>query len=420
MHIHSEKIGITASLATLECYISLSLSFRGLTPYRKAYQSLIDNIKTGSSTPDTNPVVVKREEHPLVMLWDTNDYSEVCRERGEFPEDAPAERGPGRSAKGENVMFWFLQYADGTIVSGCDVTSMRRASKEIWTTMLEKYNTLAPNWTALTPAQQHEFYLDIEAKYTFLRLCKDHYKAQKIGVFDYTQWYKNRQKALEKAREKASKKRCHSKTEPSEEDTKQDTPDTRKRLRRIPSTSLPRRVSLRLRKSRSQIPGEADDPATATLSTPPPPRSDTPPVLPPSSLISTSSNSLSPATPDNPSACIPPITPGGLSSDVPMTNETIKSPMLDPSSTCTSGLDKSVDSHSGTVPTTECQSNDFVRFFYSSLITSDVLYAITASLRPSRIHCEFNVLSRCSLLQSDPVGPQSLEIPQCRHHSYPT
>ena len=103
-------------------------------------------------------------------------------------------------------MFWFLQYADETIVSGRDVTSMRRASKEIWTTMLEKYNTLAPNWTALTPAQQHEFYLDIEAKYTFLQLCKDHYKAQKIGVFDYTQWYKNRQKALEKAHEKASKK----------------------------------------------------------------------------------------------------------------------------------------------------------------------------------------------------------------------
>ena len=132
-------------------------------------------------------------------------------------------------------MFWFLQYADGTTVSGRDVTSMRRASKEIWTTMLNKYKTLVPNWTALTPAQQQEFYLIIEAKYPFLQLCQDHYKAQQISVFDYTQWHKNRQKALEKA----GKKRRRSKTKPDQEDTKQDTPGTRKCLRCTPSTSLP-------------------------------------------------------------------------------------------------------------------------------------------------------------------------------------
>ena len=361
MRIHLEKVGIAASLATLECYNLFSLHFCILISHRKAYQSLLINLKSESTTSDTNTVVVNREEHPLVTLWDTSDYGEACRTRGEFQDDSPAERGPGRSAKGENVMFWFLQYTDGTTVSGSDVTSMRRSSKEIWTTMLEKYKTLAPNWTALTPAQQKEFYIAIEALYPFLRLCKDHYKAQKIGVFDYTQWYKHRHK----------ENRKH-KTEPIQEDAKQ---DTRKRLRRTPSTSLPRRVSLRLRNSRSQIHGESNNPTTTSPSTPPHARSDSPPApeASPPLLTLTGSDSFSPTTPDGP-PCVPSVTPDELS-HMPTISDVTKLPALGSSSTSASGLDKSVDSHSDTASTAACQTEDFVRFFYclSSYHMSDML-----------------------------------------------
>ena len=362
MRIHLENVGIAASLATLECHSPLSLRFRILISHRKAYQGLLVNLKNKPTTPDADPVVVNREEHPLVTLWDTTDYGEACRTRGEFQDDGPAERGPGRSSKGENVMFWFLQYTDGTTVSGSDVTSMRRSSKEIWTTMLEKYKTLAPNWTALTPAQQTEFYLAIESKYSFLRLCKDHYKAQKIGVFDYTQWYKHRHKE--------NKKR---KSEPSQEDTKQ---DTHKRLKRTPSTSLPRRVSLRLRNSRSQIHGDSNNPTTTGLSTPPPARSNSPPTPDPSSpsLTLTGSDSLSLTTPDGPPACALPVTPDELC-HAPTISDVTKLPALGSSSTSASGLDKSVDSHSDTASTAACQTEDFVRFFYclSSYHMSDML-----------------------------------------------
>ena len=93
MHIHLEKVGIAASLATLECRNPVSFYFHILISYRKAYQCLLINLKNESTTPDTNLVVVNQEEHPLVTHWDTNEYGKACKTHGEFQDNTPAERG---------------------------------------------------------------------------------------------------------------------------------------------------------------------------------------------------------------------------------------------------------------------------------------------------------------------------------------
>ena len=130
--------------------------------------------------------------------------------RGEFHTE-PA-------TQGENVMFWFLQNADGTTVNGPTVSRMRFTSKLAWSNMLDKYQTLAPTWMNLTPAQQLEFYLDIEDKFPFLRLGEDHYKAQKIGILDYTYCYGTHVLRKSKATARGKKRQC-SETDPNLEGT---------------------------------------------------------------------------------------------------------------------------------------------------------------------------------------------------------
>ncbi|KAF8259057.1 hypothetical protein EI94DRAFT_1814046 [Lactarius quietus] len=217
MRIHLEYTKITASHTTLE----------------KAFESLAITVKnkpTMSTLPQ--PSDLDPAHHSLIMLWTTRDYSIARRDRDEF-----GKRGPGRATRGENVMFWFLQNEDGLVVDGMVITRMWFLSKQVWSSMLAKRKTLAPTWMNLMPAQQMEFYLDIEDRFPFLRLCEDHYKARKIGTIDYTHWYKACI-GKSKAANKEGKKRQRSMTDPDLDNTgtPQGTSNRFKRARRTLST----------------------------------------------------------------------------------------------------------------------------------------------------------------------------------------
>jgi hypothetical protein len=204
--------------------------------------------------------------------------------------------------------------------------------------MLDKYKALAPTWMKLTPAQQMEFYLDIEDKFPFLRLCEDHYKARKIGTLDYTHWYKNR---VLKIKTKAGKKRRHSVADPDAEDT------GNKHARRMPS--LPRRASRRIcrleSRTRSQVSGKsvALGPSRPSTPSPSPPHPDSPPV--PGSSPHT-------PTPVTTPSSLPPDTQTGSPTTL-TTDGSDKSPILNTNKPVPStiGLNKTPDSHSNITPT---------------------------------------------------------------------
>lgn len=271
-------------------------------------------------------------------------------------------------------MFWILQHEDRTTVGSRDISSMQSTSKEIWTTQLVKYMTMVSHWTAITLAQQKEFCAQIEAEYPFLWLCKDHYKAQKIRVFNYRQWY---QKCKVDKKAEGKGKRC--KMEPTQ-DTVEDTLGTHMHLRCTPSASLSCQMLHMLSRamSSSQISGGSGDHADTSLSAPPPPCSDmgTAPV----SSLSTRSNppmmcanSLPLVTSYLPSSGSPSDTHPRpqFSNNVPIIDEGSKSPMLDKGSPCSSGLNKSLGNHSDAAPTSAaCQPDDFVRFFLLHTITT--------------------------------------------------
>ena len=248
-----------------------------LTSHRRAFKDLAINIKNEPTTTTLpKPSDLDPTDHPLVTLWTTKSYTIAKNNRGEFHTE-PATRG-------ENVMFWFLQNADGTTVDGPTVSRMRFTSKLAWSNMLDKYQTLAPTWTNLTPAQQLEFYLDIEDKFPFLRLCEDHYKARKIGTLDYTHWYGTRVLRKSKATTRG-KKRRRSGTDPNLEGAGvlQGASNGYKRARRTPST-LSRRASRHVRRSetltRTEIPVVSTDLVFSQISTPSPssPQPDPPPA----------------------------------------------------------------------------------------------------------------------------------------------
>lgn len=207
----------------LSIFNTFCFVFSVLIPYRKVYANLITKLKDEpTTTPGSGPGELNREDYLQVTLWDKHDHGNTLKEHEEFASDFSG-----------NVMFWFLQYEDGTTVSSCDISSMCSTSKEIWMTQLDKYKTMVSNGTAVILAQQKEFYNQIEAEYPFLQLCKDHYKAHKIRVFDYRWWYQKH-----KADKKAEYKGRKWKTKPSQEDTMEDTWDTHKCLRCTPSMSM--------------------------------------------------------------------------------------------------------------------------------------------------------------------------------------
>ena len=346
-----------------------------LTSHRKAFKNLAINIKNEPTTTTLpKPSDLNPTNYPLVTLWTTKSYGIAKNERTDFHTE-PATRG-------ENVMFWFLQNADGTTVDGPTVSRMRFTSKLSWSNMLDKYKSLAPTWTSLTPAQQLEFYMDIEDKFPFLRLCEDHYKARKIGTLDYTHWYGTRVLGKSKAAARG-KKRRHSRTDPIPEDTGtlQGVSNRYKRARRTPST-LSRRASRCIRRSetltRSQIPGESAniEPSQVPAPSPSSPQPDPPPApgSPPHAPTLTPSQALSSNNPDM-SPSVPPLNMQPGSASTTGTDESAKSPMPSvdkpiASSTGTSGLTKAPVSSLDAAAATGCPPTRIVSHFLSITLGS--------------------------------------------------
>jgi hypothetical protein len=360
----SRSLQVTQCLSTMSPILHHSPA---LAPHRKAYKNLVTNLRNEPAVPKatraTNPLpALNHTDYPKVTLWTKKAFGNCIKE--EFEPDNITEG---------NVMFWFLEAADGTIVDGATVTRMRFASKVLWATMLCDYGTLGSLWTKLTPAQQMEFYLNIEDEFPFLRLCEDHYKAQKIGTLDYSHWYSVRSNA------KPVKKCC-----PQSENDPESNKCKCKRRKRDPSASLSRRALLRSHRSESwsQIPVESSDhppPPPSTLS-PPPPRSDSPPAPGSSPVESTltldqtlSSTSPTPSTgtPASSSHLLSETQPG---SPTVHATESDKSPSLCiggsvTHSTSSDGLDIPLDSHLDAAPTRGCPPNRVVNFFsYSSFV----------------------------------------------------
>ncbi|KAH8989749.1 hypothetical protein EDB92DRAFT_1817051 [Lactarius akahatsu] len=325
MRIYSEYTKVSASLTTLEYRISFpSLQVFWLISHRKAYENLVTNLKnepitqaTMTSAYSTGPPALDPALHPLVTLWTWRAFSKEAKARDEFQPTVNAEGEP------ESKGFWFLQQTDGSMVDIATVTRMRSASKKSWATMKNKYKTLPPTWMNFTPAMQMEFYLDIESQFPFLRLCEDHYKAQKIGTTDYSHWYKR----IMKIGKKRGLPKDEPKDEPDLEDALQDTPNTPKRTRLTPSVALSQQASHGIRRSEShvQFPGnlEFDDHPSPHLSTlsPLPPAPESSPMAPTLTLAQTPSST----TPNTPATSLIPDTQPG-SATAPATSKSGESP----------------------------------------------------------------------------------------------
>lgn len=197
MRLYTENISYAGQLKALEyvhCLIH-SVSCHSCS-HRKAYATLASAPVTShhaieKEIQDTTPE--KQEDYPEILFWRKRDQLDERRRRDEFAKAGLEPRRRGRKPKvnseTENVSFWFLQYADGTVLTGDEEKKIRADSKKSWRTICDKYGPIGSPWTSISPKHQLEFYIDIEAKHPNLRLCEDHYKAESIAFSDYSHWY---------------------------------------------------------------------------------------------------------------------------------------------------------------------------------------------------------------------------------------
>ncbi|KAF8268672.1 hypothetical protein EI94DRAFT_1800193 [Lactarius quietus] len=149
----------------------------------------------------------------------------------------------------ENVMFWFLQHSDSTVLDGGEVRKICAKAKSQWLTLCKKYGDVGSPWTNVSPNYQLEFFIKMEHKFPLLRLCDGHYKTEAVAFADYSHWHSKNK--FEYMRRSKTMTMSHLKTKTqttskSESDTDANSEVNQSRKRRQSSCSVsPRKLQCR-------------------------------------------------------------------------------------------------------------------------------------------------------------------------------
>ncbi|KAI0258140.1 hypothetical protein BC834DRAFT_847570 [Gloeopeniophorella convolvens] len=170
-----------------------------------AHDKLIEKVGTPSTqaSADVLPappiITLDKNKYENVKYWHKGDELNARKphKQNKFPTADDAPRGPGQSAEGENVTFWFFQESNGNMVS-CDVVrEFRKSAKDIWMRWARAGYVQSP-WNSVDEKYKKQFYALMEDEFPFLRLCARHYECDAIAHIDYSHWYKNNVKAKQK------------------------------------------------------------------------------------------------------------------------------------------------------------------------------------------------------------------------------
>ena len=153
------------------------------------------------------PSQLDRSMYPKVRFWtkqEWKDYENNHKDSSNLVATSGA-RGGTRAALGENVRVRYVEHFDGRMVSGGLATEIRDHARKIWRGFWSR--GLAPRtWGAATQEVQDSFVHSMEERFSVLKFCDNHWKAQAIATANYSQWHKA-WKAKMEAEAKASHKR---------------------------------------------------------------------------------------------------------------------------------------------------------------------------------------------------------------------
>ena len=135
-------------------------------------------------------VNLSRSDYPEVKYWTRQEWKIAENRRKDLSEvpTGGGSRGGARSAMGENVMMLYIEEVDGQPVDGTIAAQIREFARSIWRGFYKQ--KMAPDtWGEVDDKVQDYFVCEMEERWTVLRYCDNHWKANAIATSLYSQWY---------------------------------------------------------------------------------------------------------------------------------------------------------------------------------------------------------------------------------------
>ena len=126
----------------------------------------------------TIPLFPQKEDFRNIKHWNPELYNAICH---------PKE---GASAEGDRTSYQFMEDASGTVVPAYTRRQVSRDVKYFFQKTHSVTTPLAP-LRKLNCDVRSEFHAYIEAKYPWLRLCDNHWKADMLWTMNWTGWKPN-------------------------------------------------------------------------------------------------------------------------------------------------------------------------------------------------------------------------------------
>lgn len=142
--------------------------------------------------------------YPNIKWWkacDWKDHNDLLK--GASDGSAPGPRGASRISKGINVAMTYVQYADGTVVNGHRVSSIKGYAAGVLHE-LGRRGLASPTWMQSGRDVREHVYWEICTKYPEMGLCEDDWKCQRMLIDMYPSWHTGFVAAQDKTKRKRS------------------------------------------------------------------------------------------------------------------------------------------------------------------------------------------------------------------------
>ena len=132
---------------------------------------------------------LKQANFPNISFWKQGDWSKVKKELGVTSiNTVSGPRGKEHLLKGENMMFQFIQFANGDVISADRVTDYCKTCHAIWHELVKQSN-VPHTWGIASIAARDTYRSEMEAHYPELQLCARHWKVDQIAMQTYSDWH---------------------------------------------------------------------------------------------------------------------------------------------------------------------------------------------------------------------------------------
>ena len=126
---------------------------------------------------------LNRVNFPSVKMWEDHEYNGHRKGGRRGGEDDPQDKPKG------SILSSYMEDEDGEEIPKGTRDRVRKTARGLFAQLLRR-NEAPITWGAAPLNVQTELVFKLEKEYPFLRLCANHWKAEKVATNSYSQWYR--------------------------------------------------------------------------------------------------------------------------------------------------------------------------------------------------------------------------------------